>query len=129
MNSQKFMQYLYRVFWSLYGRYAWDKQREPSWVSEPPERIVEVLLKKRRIPNELVLDAGCGTGNYSIALAQAGFQVIGTDFASGMLAKAQDKVTNNLSRLVSLQRADLNVALDFPDGHFDHIISISVLQG
>jgi ubiquinone/menaquinone biosynthesis C-methylase UbiE len=128
MNSQQLLSTLYSAFWSLYGRYAWDNQREPSRVSEPPERIVEVLRKKRRLPNEWVLDAGCGTGNYAIALAQARFQVIGTDFASGMLAKAQGKVTDSLSQLVSFQPADLNVSLDFPEARFDHVISISVLQ-
>ena len=125
---QRSLSNLYSAFWSLYGRYAWDDQREPSRVSEPPERIVDIVRKRRRHPDEWVLDAGCGTGNYAIALAQAGFCVIGTDFAAGMLAKAQDKVTHDLSRLVSFQRADLNVPLEFPEARFDHIISISVLQ-
>ena len=128
MNSQRLLSNLYSTFWSLYGRYAWDDQREPSRVSEPPERIVDIVRKRRRHPDEWVLDAGCGTGNYAIALAQAGFYVIGTDFAAGMLAKAQDKVTHDLSRLVSFQQADLNVPLEFPEARFDHIISISVLQ-
>jgi ubiquinone/menaquinone biosynthesis C-methylase UbiE len=128
MNSQRLLSNLYNAFWSLYGLYVWDDQREPSRVSEPPERIVDIVQKRRRKPNEWVLDAGCGTGNYGIALAQAGFWVIGIDFAAGMLAKAQAKVTNGLSRLVSFQQADLNVPLEFPEAHFDHVISISVLQ-
>jgi ubiquinone/menaquinone biosynthesis C-methylase UbiE len=128
MNSQRLLSNLYNAFWSLYGRYVWDDQREPSRVSEPPERIVDVVQSRRRGANERVLDAGCGTGNYAIALAQAGFCVIGTDFAAGMLAKARDKVTNDLSRLVSFQQADLNVPLEFREAHFDHIINISVLQ-
>ncbi len=61
-------------------------------------------------------------------LTQAGFCVIGTDFAAGMLAKAQDKITNGLSRLVSFQQADLNMPLKFHEARFDHIIGISVLQ-
>jgi ubiquinone/menaquinone biosynthesis C-methylase UbiE len=89
---------------------------------------VEVVRERRRNSNEWVLDAGCGTGDYAIALAQAGLCVIGTDFAAGMLAKAQDKVTDSLSRLVSFQRVDLDTPLGFPEARFDHIISISVLQ-
>jgi ubiquinone/menaquinone biosynthesis C-methylase UbiE len=107
---------------------VWDDQREPSRVSEPPERIVDVIRTRCHGPNEWVLDAGCGTGNYAIALAQAGFCVIGTDFAAGMLTKAQDKITDGLARLVSFQQADLNMPLGFPKARFDHIISISVLQ-
>ena len=86
-------------------------------------------MRKRRInPDEWVLDAGCGTGNYAIALAKAGFHVIGIDFAAGMLAKAQAKVTDDLSGYISFQQADLNAPLEFPEAHFDHVINISVLQ-
>jgi ubiquinone/menaquinone biosynthesis C-methylase UbiE len=119
---------LYSIFWSLYGRCAWDDQREPARVSDPPERIVEIVQNRRIKPHEWILDAGCGTGNYTIALAKAGFHVIGADFAAGMLAKAQEKVTGDLSKNVSLQRVDLNVPLNFPKDYFDHIISMSVLQ-
>jgi 2-polyprenyl-3-methyl-5-hydroxy-6-metoxy-1,4-benzoquinol methylase len=58
---------LYSTFWSLYGRYAWDDQREPARVSAPPERIVEIVQARRINPNEWILDAGCGTGNYAIS--------------------------------------------------------------
>ncbi len=119
---------LYSIFWSLYGHYAWDDQHEQARVSDPPERIVEILQNRCIKPRERVLDAGCGTGNYSIALAKAGFHVIGTDFAAGMLTKAREKIDLDLSENVSFQQADLNAPLDFPGGYFDQIISISVLQ-
>jgi ubiquinone/menaquinone biosynthesis C-methylase UbiE len=88
---------------------------------------VDIMRKRRHNLNELILDAGCGTGNYPIALAQVGFHVIVTDFAAGMLAKAQDKIADGVSRLMSFQQADLNRPLEFPEARFDHIISISVL--
>ncbi len=119
---------LYRVFWSLFGRYAWDDQSEPARVSDPPKRVVEIVQTRCIKLHERVLDAGCGTGNYAVALATARFQVIGVDFAPGMLAQAQQKVTAALSQYVSFQTADLNAPLRFPTAHFDHVISISVLQ-
>ena len=73
VSSQRFWSNLYSVFWSLYGRYAWDDQREPSRVSEPPECIVDVVQSRRCQPDEWVLDAGCGTGNYAIVLADPAF--------------------------------------------------------
>jgi SAM-dependent methyltransferase len=127
-KSQQLVSNLYNAFWSLYGRYAWDDQREPSRVSDPPECIVDIVQTRRRNPNEWILDAGCGTGNYAIALAKAGFYVIGTDFAAGMLARARGKVTGDLSEFVSFRQADLNAPLEFPRARFDHIINISVLQ-
>jgi ubiquinone/menaquinone biosynthesis C-methylase UbiE len=87
---------------------------------------VDVLLERRIEPGEWVLDAGCGTGNYAIALAEEGFSVIGTDFATGMLTK--QKTTEDLSGRVTFKRADLNAPLEFGDARFDHLISISVLQ-
>jgi ubiquinone/menaquinone biosynthesis C-methylase UbiE len=116
------------MFWSLYGRYAWDDQCEPARVSDPPERIVEIVQTRCIKPHERVLDAGCGTGNYALALATAGFRVIGVDFAAGMLAQARKKASAGLSDYVSFQPADLNVPLRFPTAHFDHVICISVLQ-
>jgi ubiquinone/menaquinone biosynthesis C-methylase UbiE len=125
-KPQRLLWNLYGIFWSLYGRYAWDDQ---CWkVSEPPEHIVDIVRERRINPDEWVLDAGCGTGNYAIALAKVGFHVIGTDFAAGMLAKAQDKVTEDLSGCIAFRRADLNAPLEFRAAHFDHILNISVLQ-
>jgi len=119
---------LNRAFWSLYGRFAWDAQDEASGVSEPPGRIVTAVERRRREPNERVLDAGCGTGNYALALARAGFRVVGVDSAAGMLARARAKAAAGLSGFVSFRPADLDAPLDFPDGAFDHVLGISVLQ-
>jgi len=127
-KSQRLKWNLDSAFWSVYGRYAWDDQREPSRASEPPERIVEIVQKRRITPDAWVLDAGCGTGNYAIALAKAQFHVIGTDFASGMLAQARGKITDDLSDYISFRQADLNIPLEFTADYFDHAISISVLQ-
>ncbi len=38
-----------------------------------------------------VLDLGCGPGHYSIALAGQGAQVVGIDFADGMIALAREQ--------------------------------------
>lgn len=120
-------QYLQRVFWSLYGRFVWDAQKTP-WRAPQIQHIVETLETQRATAREHVLDAGCGTGNYAIALAKAGFQVTGVDYAVGMLSCAQAKVSNELVVELSFQQMDLNARLGFPDMHFDHIINISVLQ-
>jgi SAM-dependent methyltransferase len=128
MTSQRLLSSLYSAFWSLYGRYTWDHHGAKSQVSDPPESIVAIIQKRLHAPNEWVLDAGCGTGNYAIAFAKEGFCVIGTDFAAGMLTRAKAKVTHHLLQRVSFQTADLNLPLEFPIARFDHIVSISVLQ-
>jgi ubiquinone/menaquinone biosynthesis C-methylase UbiE len=42
-------------------------------------------------PGSTVLDAGCGPGNWSIALAQAGYHVYGIDLSPQMVAEATGK--------------------------------------
>lgn len=121
------IQHLQRMFWGLYGRYVWDRQKSP-WKAAQVRRIVEILKARQVMPDEWVLDAGCGTGDYALALAEAGFHVIGADYAQGMLARAQTKVTDELADAVSFQQVDLNSQLQFPEARFDHVINISVLQ-
>ena len=120
-------QSLPRIFWSLYGRLAWDAAR-PPWKAAQVRQIVEILQAQQVVPDEWVLDAGCGTGDFSLALAEAGFHVIGADYAAGMLIRAQDKVTGELANRISFHQVDLNRKLHFPDARFDHVINISVLQ-
>ena len=128
MKSRNLFSNLYSLFWGLYGQHAWDEQREPAQVSEPPERIAELLKQRQHNPGEWVLDAGCGTGNYALAVARAGFHVLGIDFAAGMLSKARTKVTGEVAQRISFRQADLTRPLEIPETRFDHILSISVLQ-
>src|SRR5215212_1160494 len=42
-------------------------------------------------PGSQVFDAGCGTGQWGVALALAGYKVRGIDISPGMAAAAQDR--------------------------------------
>jgi 2-polyprenyl-3-methyl-5-hydroxy-6-metoxy-1,4-benzoquinol methylase len=81
-------QRLQQAFWSLYGRFVWDAE-QPAWRQAQIKRVVGILASRQAHPGERVLDAGCGTGNYALALARAGFAVVGIDYAAGMLASAR----------------------------------------
>jgi ubiquinone/menaquinone biosynthesis C-methylase UbiE len=116
-----------RIFWDLYGAEAWDNLNLPS-IKRTLLKVVGILGERRASSRERVLDAGCGTGSYSVALAIEGFNVTGVDYSAGMLKRARSKVTPDLSGRLSFHRADLNGPLAFEDASFDHVIGISVLQ-
>jgi ubiquinone/menaquinone biosynthesis C-methylase UbiE len=52
------------------------------------KRIYELIDPKK---GDRILDIGCGTGNYTIALHQLGLDMIGIDPSSGMLEKARSR--------------------------------------
>ena len=58
------------------------------------------------------LDVGCGTGNYTIAMSQAGVSICGVDLSPTMLAQARDKPL-----LAEWVRGDV-LALPFRDASF-----------
>lgn len=66
-----------------------------------------------------VLDLCCGTGEFGLAAARdAGWRVIGADFAGPMLVRAHTKSAASDAPLAGLARADAQ-ALPFADGAFD----------
>ena len=69
---------------------------------------------------ERALDAGCGTGIYTVWLAERGLEVTGVDRDPAMLAAARRKVPNAV-----FLEADVT-ALPFPDGEFDLALAVTL---
>lgn len=66
-------------------------------------------LLKHLNPNKngLYLDIGCGTGNYTVALQEKGFQCIGIDPSIEMLQKAQSKNQSIQWNIASAEKTNL----------------------
>lgn len=59
--------------------------------------LVDKLTDKLQIPaNSFVLDAACGRGRYSLALAEKGFNVTGIDICASPIAEAKKQETEKL---------------------------------
>jgi ubiquinone/menaquinone biosynthesis C-methylase UbiE len=93
------------------------------------DRAVELDFVVRALdlrPGSAVLDAGCGTGHFGIALAQRGCIVDGIDLSPEMIGRARinsDRAGVNISFSVG----DL-VPLEAPDRAYDAIVARMVLQ-
>jgi ubiquinone/menaquinone biosynthesis C-methylase UbiE len=89
---------------------------------------VKNLFLKRYRPGAIVLDLGCGTGEYTVSLAQAGFNVVGGDLSRNMLAAAKSKIRGSgLARKIHLIRLE-STKLPFRSQAFDAITCIAVLD-
>lgn len=111
------------AFWDLYAT-VYDSL--PNHF-QPYQKLVQQVVEEieKYSGKGIILDAGCGTGNFSIALAKRGYDVVGVDYAEGMLNRARSK-RNGISNL-QLLRLDLEKGLAFPDNYFSGIISVHTL--
>lgn len=75
-----------------------------------------------------VLDAGCGTGNFSLKLAARGVRVEGIDLSAPMIGYAQEKAAASpYGERLHFQVGDL-YTLPFPDNHFDSVLSMAAFE-
>ncbi len=110
----------------FYTKFAWayDKIIERD-TKKDCEFIKRSLLKNNISLNSYILDAGCGTGNYSIELAHHGFKTVGVDLSEQQIEVAKSKLTNENSQ-IEFSTGNL-FDLDYKNS-FDSIICRGVLN-
>ena len=86
--------------------------------------LLDQFLKGRFLPEQKILDAGCGRGRNMTWLAQNKFDVHGCDIHPEILKAAQ--------QLTGLPKERFKVCplekLDYPEAIFDHVICNAVLH-
>ena len=93
------------------------------------DRLVPLLPLLGGGPGSLVLDVGCGSGNWSLALARAGYRVRGVDLSPEMIARAREAARElGVSEDAASFRVGDAESLDFPDDTFDALICFNVLD-
>jgi ubiquinone/menaquinone biosynthesis C-methylase UbiE len=73
---------------------------------------------------DILLDAGCGTGVFTVDLISLGPRVIGLDISMPMLTRAREKLKGYPFQAVL---GDM-LSLPFPDGSFDKVVSVTALE-
>jgi ubiquinone/menaquinone biosynthesis C-methylase UbiE len=79
--------------------------------------LFDVLVAEGDLVGRRVLDVGCGTGRFALALAERGSRVWGVDPSEEMLAQARSASRGN----VAFKRAPAE-ALPFKNGWFDRAV-------
>ena len=103
-----------------------------QWYDEPLGRQVGPLEKAALfsllppLKGRLVLEGGCGTGYFTLPLAEQGATLVASDLSGAMLARARDKAEGYGDRIAWVQ-ADL-CYLPFSGEKFDMVAAILVLD-
>jgi len=91
-------------------------------------RLIRDLITGEYRLGAVGLDMGCGTGEYALQLAQAGFEVVGGDLSKGMLRVAKSKIKDpKLAQKIQLIRLE-STKLPFKNDLFDTITCIALLD-
>lgn len=77
--------------------------------------------------NVRVLDIGCGPGNFSLMLAEAGFSVIGVDAYAPLISLAREKRRSQRLANLAFKHGDLVRDQPFSPEQFDQLINVHFL--
>ena len=105
-------------------------EKYDRWFETPLGRVVkacELALIMELLepgPGQFILDAGCGTGVFTLPILGAGARVVGLDLSLPMLARAAVKCG---PATFSAVKGDM-LRLPFRDGTFHKTVSITALE-
>ncbi len=103
---------------------SWYKTKLGKFVDTVETNLAFDMLKPQK--GQRILDAGCGTGNFSLKLARKGCIVTGIDVSQNMLNIAKMKAENDQIK-IDFHKMDMH-ELTFPDEYFHSAISITAFE-
>jgi ubiquinone/menaquinone biosynthesis C-methylase UbiE len=105
----------------------YDEQADPhgTYNFRVRKDRVEELSDGLAQPGTRVLDIGCGTAVMAPYYLERGCEYHGSDIAAQMIEQARERVK---SERASFSVGDVEAGLDFPDGAFDLVVGLGLLE-
>jgi len=123
-------------FWKAW----WDERAKPSIsdreIDRGSARVLDELERRSKQQfleaidpkkDDLVLDAGCGTGANFSAISSSVHGIVGLDFSGEQLKRAEKRIAADKLSNVKLALGSVT-QIDFGNSTFDKVICTSVLQ-
>jgi len=120
MKAEKEKTQLFDGWPEAYDR--WFTTPIGSLVKEYESQLILDLLEPKQ--GEIILDAGCGTGVFTLDILLSGSQVVGLDISLPMLIRAGKKLKGFPFQMVL---ADM-LNLPFPESSFDKVVSVTAVE-
>jgi SAM-dependent methyltransferase len=117
-----------------------DVLRDPThvWRLVEGDRPALAYFRRRKIqtalelgsfpPRSALLEVGCGTGDYGLLLARAGYQVTGVDLSSKSIEAARAKASILGLSGTSFVVSDAEALSEIPENSADGVVSFSALR-
>ena len=101
-----------------------QRAEDLPWYRDYTPKFLTEALQQKEAPAK-ALDVGCGTGTYSVMMAQNGYEVTGIDFVEAALEMARDRAT---AAEVSIAFEQADVCAYTPQESFDLVLDSGCLH-
>jgi SAM-dependent methyltransferase len=109
--------------WDSAYRGQSDFEGPPPWNIGEPQPELAALIAAGKFHSD-VLDAGCGYAELSLALAAAGYTVVGIDLTPTAVAAARKAATERGLATASFAQADITDFSAYPPGSADRFSTV-----